>query len=138
MKKRFVFRFSPGTVKQPLISHLVREFDIDANIWNADISYGREGKLVVELEASEEAIQAGLEYTRSIGVHWSPLVKELQFRQDECVDCGSCTSVCFYGALSMNPTTWKLEFDPEQCVVCGLCVKACPLRLFSISREEEE
>ncbi len=137
MKKRFVFRFSPDTVKKPLMSHLVREFNIDVNILNADISYGREGKLVVELEAEEKAIENGLEYTRSIGVKCSPVIKELQFNEDKCINCGSCISVCFYGALKMNQESWELEFGPEQCVVCGLCVKACPLQLFSISREEE-
>ncbi len=137
MKKRFVFRFSPNTVKKPLMSYLVREFNIDVNIWNADISYGREGKLVVELEAEEKAIEDGLAYARSIGVNCSPLIKELQFNQERCINCGSCTSVCFYGALQINQESWELEYDPEQCVVCGLCIKACPLQLFSISREEE-
>ena len=119
------------------MSYLVREFNIDVNIWNADISYGREGKLVVELEAEEKAIEDGLAYARSIGVNCSPLIKELQFNQERCINCGSCTSVCFYGALQINQESWELEYDPEQCVVCGLCIKACPLQLFSISREEE-
>ena len=138
MKKRVIFRFSPDSVKKPLMSQLVRKYDIDVNIWNADVSYGREGKLVVELDADEDALEQGLEYARSIGVHWSPMTKELQFDRDACVHCGSCSSVCFYGALTMDRSSWELVFDPDQCVVCSLCVKACPLRLFSISREEEE
>lgn len=137
MKKIFIFRFSPDKVKNPLTTHLVREFDINVNIMNADLSYGRESKLIAELEADEQAIQDGLAYAQSIGIHYSPLIKELQFRKEDCISCGSCTSVCFYGALSMDEETWELSFDPEKCVVCGLCVKACPLRLFTVSREEE-
>ena len=137
IKRRYVFRFTPGTVNKPLVTHLIRDYDIQVNIWNADISYGREGKLVVELEATEAAIERGLAYAGQVGVKCSPLIKELAFDQDRCVNCGSCTSVCFYGALRMEPGDWRLIFDPEACVVCGFCVKACPLRLFTISREEE-
>ncbi len=137
MKKRYVLRFSPEIVKKPLVSDLVRKFDISVNILNADISSGRNGMLVVELEGTEKALNSSVAELLRDGVKCSPHVKALVFRQNECVACGSCTSVCFSGALQMNTETWELEFDQDSCVVCGLCVEACPLRLFSITREAE-
>jgi len=136
MKKRFVFRFSPDIVNQPIVTHLVKEHNVSVNILNADLSSGREGKLVVELEGSEQDLTQGVEFIRSLGVVCSPVIKELRFKQESCVSCGSCTAVCFSGALQMDPKSWELLFDPEKCVVCGLCVSACPLRLFEIAREE--
>ena len=42
------------------------------------------------------------------------LNKLCHFSQDFCIHCGACSSVCYPGALVMNPDTRKLEFDPEQ------------------------
>ncbi len=137
MKKKYILRFSPEIVKKPLVSDLVRKFDVSVNILNADISSGRAGMLVVELEGTEEALERSVEDLLNDGVKCSPHVKALVFRQEECVACGSCTAVCFSGALQMNPESWELEFDQDSCIVCGLCVEACPLRLFTITREME-
>ncbi len=137
MKNKYILRFSPETVKKPLVSDLVRKYDVSVNILNADISSGRDGMLVVELEGTEEAIENSIKDLIADGVKCSPHVKALVFRQDECVACGSCTAVCFSGALQMNQETWELEFDQDSCIVCGLCVDACPLRLFTITRETE-
>lgn len=135
MKKRYVLRFSPEVVNKPLVSDLVKRFNISVNILNADISSGRDGMLVVEFEGAEEAVEKSTEYLSAEGVSCSPHVKELVFRQDECVACGSCTAVCFSDALTMDQSTWELIYDPDRCIVCGLCVEACPLRLFTVTRE---
>lgn len=135
MKRRFILRFSPEVFNKPLVSDLVKAYSISVNILNADISSGRDGMLVVELDGSELAIDKSIEHLKEEGVNCSPHVKELVFDQDACVACGSCTSVCFSGALSMDRDTWDLVYDPDKCVVCGLCVEACPLRLFKITRE---
>lgn len=135
MKKRYILRFSPEVVNKPLVSDLVKECNISVNILNADISSGRAGMLVVELEGSEEALEASIEFLAGLGVNCSPHIKELRFDQERCIDCGSCTSVCFSGALKMSSGSWELMYDPDRCIVCGLCVQACPLGLFVITRE---
>ncbi len=135
MNKRYVFTFPPDIVNRPIVSEIAKHFDVMVNILNADVTSGREGKLVVELEGIEENIRKSLEYAVSAGIGCVPLLKQLQFDQEACVACGVCTSVCFSGALTMDSESWELIYDPEQCVVCGRCVKACPLRLFSITME---
>jgi len=135
MVKRYVFVFSPDIVNQPFVSTIVKHYDVDINILNADVTSGREGKLVVDLSGDEHNVEKALEYASSHGVVYSPVVKQLQFRQDECINCGSCTAVCFSEALTMDEESWELVFDPESCVVCGRCVKACPLRLFHLDGE---
>ncbi|MFA6688069.1 MAG: NIL domain-containing protein [Sphaerochaetaceae bacterium] len=134
MKKRFALRFAPGLVEQPLVSKLVRAYDVDVNILNADVSSGRGGKLIVDLVGRTEAIKQSVSWLGGIGVVVSEIVKELVFNQDSCVSCGGCTAVCSSGALQMD-REWKLVYDASKCVVCGLCVNACPLRLFELSME---
>ena len=55
-----------------------------------------------------------------------------------CIHCGSCTAVCFAGALVLKKPEWKLKFDPNLCIVCELCTKTCPLGLFKIDFGDTE
>ncbi len=136
MSKRYILKFPPDVVDRPIVSEIAKHFDVMVNILNADVTSGREGKLVVELEGQQPKISESLEYARKCGVVCIPLLRQLQFDQDSCVACGVCTAVCFSGALTIDRRTWELVFDPEQCVVCGRCVHACPLKLFSIAMDE--
>ncbi len=47
--------------------------------------------------------------------------------EERCVDCGVCTGMCNYEALSLNED-WSLSYSSEKCVDCGLCIASCPLR----------
>ncbi len=136
MKKRYALRFSPTLVEQPLVSKLVRTYDVDINILNADVASGRGGKLIVELSGSEEALKESILWLNRTGVVVSEMVKELNFQEERCINCGACTAVCSPNALFMD-TQWKLVYDPDLCVLCGLCVQACPMRLFALSNERE-
>lgn len=136
MKKRYALRFSPTLVEQPLVSKLVRTYDVDINILNADVASGRGGKLVVELSGSEEALKKSVLWLNQTGVIVSEMVKELNFQQEGCINCGACTAVCSPKALSMD-RDWKLAYDADLCVLCSLCIQACPMQLFSLSNERE-
>ncbi|MDY0289606.1 MAG: NIL domain-containing protein [Sphaerochaeta sp.] len=136
MKKRYALRFSPTLVEQPLVSKLVRTYDVDINILNADVASGRGGKLIVELSGSEEALRQSVLWLNRTGVVVSEMVKELNFQEELCINCGACTAVCSPRALFMDKD-WKLIYDADLCVLCGLCVQACPMQLFSLSNERE-
>lgn len=136
MKKRYALRFSPTLVEQPLVSKLVRTYDVDINILNADVASGRGGKLVVELSGSEEALKKSVLWLNQTGIIVSEMVKELNFQQEGCINCGACTAVCSPKALSMD-RDWKLVYDADLCVLCSLCIQACPMQLFSLSNERE-
>ena len=70
------------------------------------------------------------------GIIVSEMVKELNFQQEGCINCGACTAVCSPKALSMD-RDWKLVYDADLCVLCSLCIQACPMQLFSLSNERE-
>lgn len=136
MKKRYALRFSPTLVEQPLVSKLVRTYDVDINILNADVASGRGGKLIVELSGTQEALSGSVAWLLDSGILVSEMFKELTFHEEGCINCGACTAVCSSRALSMDPQ-WKLVYDPALCVVCSLCVQACPMQLFEVSNERE-
>ena len=133
MKKRLLLTFPANRVEAPIVYHLVKDFDVLVNILNADITPGREGRLLVELKAPSENMARAEEYMLNLNIRISPAMKSILLRENECVHCGSCTAVCFSDALVMDVSTRQLIFLPDKCIACELCLKACPLSLFSLN-----
>ncbi len=131
-KERFILIFPPVSTTQPLTYRLIKEYDVMINILKGEISAGKVGRLLVEIEADQEKVDSALQFLKDQGVDIRPISDQIRLDIDKCVHCGACTSVCFSGALDLNRDTWQLEFTPGKCVACGLCSKACPLRLFTI------
>lgn len=132
-KRRMVLRFPADTVNEPITYTLIKEFDIMVNILNADITPGKEGNLLIEMDGIENNLDEALVYLENKEVDVTPAIKTILFREASCIHCGACSSVCFPGALNMNASSRKLEFSPEKCVACELCIKACPLQLFDLN-----
>ncbi len=133
MKQRFVFRFPTETINIPVSWHLIRDFGLKLNIFNAYINSGEEGNLALELEGSKTEIGAGIQFVRSQGVLAEPIEKHIHIGMEHCVHCGACTAVCYPGALTLHHITRQLNFDHNKCTVCELCTSACPLKLIKIS-----
>jgi ferredoxin len=133
VKKRMVLHFPADTVNEPITYTLIKEYDVLVNILNADITHGKEGNLLVEMSGNGAQVDEALVYLEDKHVEISPVVKTILFKQDRCIHCGACSSVCFPGALSMEESSRKLLFNPEACVACELCIKACPLQLFELN-----
>jgi len=133
VKKRLALRFPVETVNEPITYNLIKHYDIEVNILNADISHGREGNLLVEIRGEGQYVDRAMAYLEEKKVQISPAVKTIQFHQEACIHCGACTAVCFSDALVMDAQSRKLEFFPERCVACEHCIKACPLGLFKLN-----
>jgi ferredoxin len=132
MKERFILEYSSQVVDEPVIYTLVKNFDVKVNILRAEISPGREGSMLVELEGGSGNLSDCRDYLLSHAVRMLTISQSLGFRTEECVHCGACTGVCFSGCLTMKAPDWELLVDREKCIACGLCVKACPFGLFSL------
>ncbi len=48
---------------------------------------------------------------------------------DECIQCGTCASVCPMGAI--HEGDGKYEIDTNVCVECGACMANCPVGAIS-------
>lgn len=66
-KRRVMFTFPSELITQPVIYNLGHKYSIITNIRRADVTEDR-GWVILELEASDEALETGLEYVRSLGV----------------------------------------------------------------------
>ncbi|MFH0755751.1 MAG: NIL domain-containing protein [Bacteroidota bacterium] len=133
VKKRMVLHFPAETVNEPITYILIKEYDVQVNILNADITHGKEGNLLIEMSGLKESVDEALVYLKKKQVKISPVMKTILFNKDQCIHCGACSSVCFPGALTMDSSSRKLKFSPDLCVACELCIKACPLQLFELN-----
>jgi L-aspartate semialdehyde sulfurtransferase ferredoxin len=132
MKQKYVLSFPSIAIEEPVTYNLVKKFDIKINILRAEITAGEEGNLLIDMESDELNLKKGITYLTEQNIKVEPFVKQISFKQELCVHCGGCTSVCFAGALFMDKITWELQFKGSKCVACGLCIKACPLNLFTL------
>ena len=66
-KRRVMFTFPSQLITQPVVYNLGHKFNIVTNIRRADVTEDR-GWVILELEASDEAIDSGLKWVKDLGV----------------------------------------------------------------------
>ena len=130
-QKRVVLTFPQDLIERPIIYRLVKDYGLVLNILRAQVS-PEEGKMVLELEGSNENIKGALNYLHEKKVRVDSLAKDIKLNDDECVSCGACIAVCSTGALSLDAESAKLSFNRDKCILCGCCIPACPLHLIQI------
>jgi len=129
--KNVLLIFDRKIMYKPIIYRLARDFDIVFNVLEAKILPKLEGRLILELRGTEEAINRSIDYLTVEGVQVQTLADKIIRDDERCVHCGACTSVCRVDALSINRTTMEVNFDHDMCVACGLCKIACPVDAMS-------
>lgn len=130
--------FPPAKVTFPLMTMLVREYELEVNILHADVRLNKTGKLIVELTGEKKNLDAALQYIEEQGVSLYVFNGTLTWDEENCVHCGACTSVCPSRALTIDAPDYTLAYDKEKCLICGLCVKACPMRILHLAQREPE
>ncbi|HKM39606.1 MAG TPA: NIL domain-containing protein [bacterium] len=130
--ERIVLHFTATNADQPVIYHLVKNYDLIINILKAKINPHKEGMMVLELQGEPGKYAQGLEYLRSMGVTIQPLSEQVQRNVDLCNHCGACVNVCPSGALHLQRPDMTVSFDNEKCLVCLMCVKACPYKAMEV------
>jgi ferredoxin len=129
--KNVLLIFYKEIMYKPIIYRLAKDFDVVFNVLEAKILPKLEGRLILELQGSEESIADGIDYLTLEGVLVETLADKIVRDEERCVHCGACTSVCRVDALSIDRTTMEVEFNHEVCVACGLCKIACPVDAIS-------
>lgn len=131
-KKRVVLNYPPNVVEQPVISKLVKDFDLTVNILRAHVTPKEEGRLVLEITGKRKAMEAGLNYIKELGVDVQPLAQDVKWYEERCTHCTACISICPPKALDVNRTTMEVSFRREKCIACGLCIQVCPYQAMEI------
>jgi ferredoxin len=128
--KKIILRFSEDTSDQPIIYHLVKDYDLVVNIIKAHINPERKGTLILELTG--DRYQQGIEYLRDQKIKVQTLAEQVIHNEQRCSSCGACTDACPTEALYLQRPSMQVAFDSDKCVVCQLCVKVCPLKAMEV------
>lgn len=128
ISKKNVFKFPHTLVDQPVMSHLVRQFDLDINILKASITPNEEGLMVLGLTGKKEAYDKAIKYLQGIGVKVEPFKHDIIRDEKRCTHCGACVVTCPSGSLVTDEQTKKINFIESKCIACELCVPVCPPR----------
>jgi len=129
---RVILHFPSRVVNQPVISNLIKNYDLSVNIMKASIIPDQEGFVVLELAGDQESYDAGIHYLHEAGVQIEPLSQNIQRNDERCVQCSTCTGFCPTGAFSANGAARIVVFDNNLCIACGLCLTACPARAMKL------
>jgi len=132
VSKRIVLRFPPRLSGQPIVSRLVKDFNLDFNILKALITPEEEGLLVLELSGEQNDYDKGVRYLAKTGVRIQSLSQDVIRNEERCTHCGACITICPTGAFEIDLSTRQVTFHDTKCVACGLCIKACPPRAMEV------
>lgn len=128
VSRRIVLRFPHRLVDQPIVSNLVKKYDLEFNILKAYVTPREEGLLILELRGREKAYDEGIAYLKDLGVSVQSLSQDILRNATRCTHCGACVVVCPTDALVLDTHTRKVHFYDTKCIGCELCIKACPTR----------
>lgn len=125
--KSISLRYTPELVEEPIIYHLVRDYDLVPNIIRASISPDKEGYTLLSLTGREADYQRALAYLQRLRLVVEQLADKVSWDEQRCTQCGACTAVCPSGALAIRRPEMTVSFDGGKCVVCHMCIEACPV-----------
>ena len=131
-KRRIVFNYPHHLIDQPVISKLVKDFDLTVNILRARITPKEEGRLVLEMTGKKQALDGGINYIKEMGVEIQPLAQDVKWLEDRCTQCTACISICPTKALDVNRKHMEVTFDRDKCIACELCIPVCPYQAMEI------
>jgi hypothetical protein len=76
IRTRVQLTFPPSLIKEPILYHLVKDFDIVINIRRADVK-AELGWVILEMDASEETLARGVAWLKSRGVQVDPIESDV-------------------------------------------------------------
>lgn len=119
--------FPPEFSGTPVLSHLVREFDLTFNILKGAITPRKAGYLTVEIEGSEANWKKAKNYLKTKQIQVVSAAQQISRDEDACMHCGICTAICPASSLVNDSQTRTVLFVSENCTACGMCTRVCPV-----------
>lgn len=127
MTKKVLLYFPQCETEKPIISHLVRDYNLMVNLFRAKVTPNEEGYLILDLIGGEEHISQAMEYIRELNIEIRESSSSILWSQERCVSCGNCLTHCPTKALGISDrTTMQIHFDHRKCVDCQNCIEVCP------------
>ncbi|MBL6990862.1 MAG: 4Fe-4S binding protein [Bacteriovoracaceae bacterium] len=125
--KRLLLNFPKDAVSTPMVYHLVKDYDLNINIYRAKITEEK-GYLVLEVGGLDEKIQQAIKFIRDSNIEVNEKDNGIHWDEDKCVHCGNCIPHCPTKSLYLDRQTMKTCFDESICIECSSCLSNCPYK----------
>jgi len=132
ISQRIVLRFPSVLIDQPIISEVIKKFQLDFNILQAQILPQQEGLMIIVLSGEEKTLRSALAWLKKKNVKIQLLTQKIVKNETRCTHCGVCVGLCPTRALFTDSATSKVLFDPEKCIACLFCVKGCMMHAMEV------
>ncbi|HPP66453.1 MAG TPA: NIL domain-containing protein [bacterium] len=132
ISERVVLKFPKDLVDKPAISNLVRRYNIEFNILQAQILPQKEGLMIVVFSGEEHIVKQALKELKNQNVSVQKLKQDILRDEKICTHCGACVGLCPTGAFYYDKSSKKVIFDYEKCITCMICVKGCMVKAIKI------
>ncbi len=70
--KKIVLHFPKRLVDRPIVSHLIKDHDLEFTILKASVTQDEEGLMVLELKGKQEEYDKGIAYLKKPALLWNP------------------------------------------------------------------
>ena len=125
---KLLVRLTHGS--RPIIAEVVKDTGILINVDRAR-SDAHEGEEAL-VDVPDDFCKIVSEKMRNLGAEVSILEEGIHHDREECVDCGSCISICPKEVFSFD-SDWELQVATRKCILCGRCINACPHQALSLN-----
>lgn len=125
IQKSAFLKFPKGLVNEPVISRVIRGFDVEVNILQASITPEEDGNLFAFFSGERKAVSGALNFLKERDVRVILPARHLVWDEDLCIHCSACVGQCPSSAFSIDERSREVSFDAERCIACELCVPAC-------------
>ena len=92
--KNIILHYPRKLIEQPVISNLVKEYDLMLNLLRANVTPNEEGRMVVELTGGKKAVEGGITYLKDLGINVESLAHDIKWHADKCTHCTACIPAC--------------------------------------------
>jgi ferredoxin len=125
--RRVMLLFPRSETEKPIVSNLVRDYNLVINIFRAKVTPEEFGYLVLDMSGSDDDIRRGIEYVRGFNVQVNEAGVGVSWDDVKCTHCGNCLPHCPTRALRFSdPGTRTVAFYSSDCIDCLACLKICP------------
>jgi ferredoxin len=125
IQKSAILNFPKSLLDRPIISRLIKDFDVEVNILQASITPEEDGRMFVIFRGLGKDVDKALSYLKENGIRVFLPVKNLVWDEERCVHCTACVGQCPSSAFTVEPETQRVVYDAKACIACELCIPAC-------------
>jgi len=125
IQKSVILNFPSEVVDKPILSSMIKKFDLEVNIIQAYVAPDEDGKMFTIMKGSESAVEGAFSYLKDLGVRMIFPTKNLVRDEQKCVHCGACVGQCSPRAFTVDQDSQHILFDTERCIACDLCIPSC-------------